>query len=261
MKVQKIANIKHKIDLSLLPKLVKIGFSKQEAEIYLTLIKEGVLPAKEIALRINILPHAVYRIIKKLENKKLVAIITSSPLTFYVLPSELALSSYVKEKSLQLEKEVKEINIFLANKQISSPSTKIEVIAGKKEFFLASETLIKESKKEVLIISIGEPSTPDLILADRRAIERKVIIRMIVHKYDKENQEFLKNLRKNGLEIRHFPDWGFHLQVVDGEKSLLVVNNPQNPGERITIKIHSFGLSKALRDYFYSVWEKAIKVQ
>jgi len=260
MTIQKVSDTKHKIDMSLSPKLVKLGFSKQEAEIYLTLIKVGVLPAKEIASRMNILPHAVYRIIKKLEKKKLVAIITSSPLTFYVLPSELALSSYVKEKSLQLEKEAKEINTFLANKQSQSPSTKIDVIAGKQEFFNASEALIKECKKEVLIVSIGEPSTSDLILADKRAIERGVIVRMIAHKYDEENQEFLKNLEKNGLEIRHFPDWGFHLQIADGEKSLLAVNNPQNPGERITVKINSSGLSKALRDYFYSVWDKSVKI-
>lgn len=260
MTEQKITNTRHKIDLSLLPKLVKLGFSKQEAEIYLTLIKDGVLPAKEIASRMNILPHAVYRIIKKLEKKKLVAIITSSPLTFYVLPSELALSAYVKEKSLQLEKEAKEINTVLRSKQTPSSSTIIDIIAGKQEFFNASETLIKESKKEVLIVSIGEPSTSDLLLADKRAVERGVVVKMIAHKYDKENQEFLKNLEKNGLEIRHFPDWGFHLQIVDSEKSLLAVNNPQNPGERITVKINSTGLSKALRDYFYSVWDKSVKI-
>jgi len=260
MTVQKHINIKNINSLSLLPKLVKLGFSKQEGKIYLTLIKEGVLPAKEIASRMNILPHAVYRIIKKLEKKKLVAVITSAPLTFYVLPSELALSSYVKEKSLQLEKEAKEINTFLASKHTPSPSTKIDIIAGKQEFFAASEILIKESKKEILLISIGEPSTADLILAVKRAIERGVIMKVIYHKYDEENQEFIENLKKNGLEIRHFPDWGFHLQVVDGNESLLALNNPQNPEERITVKINSLGFSKALRDYFYSVWEKAIKV-
>jgi sugar-specific transcriptional regulator TrmB len=260
MNSQKTSIATHNIDFSLLPKLVKLGFSKQEAEIYLTLIKDGVMPAKEIAKRMNILPHAVYRIIKKLEKKKLVAIITSSPLTFYVLPSELALSAYVKEKSLQLEKEAKEINTHLTSIQTQSASTNIDIIAGKQEFFSVSESLIKDSKKEVLIISVGEPSTSDLILADKKAVERGVIIRMIAHKYDKENQEFLENLKKNGLEVRHFPDWGFHLQVVDGEKSLLAVNNPKNPEERISIKIYSTGLSKALRDYFYSVWEKAVKV-
>ncbi len=249
-----------KTDLSLLPRLVKLGFSKQEAEIYLTLIKEGTLSAKEIASRLNILPHAVYRTIKKLEKKKLVTIISSSPLTFYVLPSELALSSYVEEKSLEMIKEAKEINSHMSKKETPSSSTKINIIAGKQEFFSESEILIKESKKEVLLISIGEPSTPDIILEDKRAIDRGVIFRVIYHKYDNENKEFIENLKKNGLEIRHYPDWGFHLQVVDGERSLITVNNPKNPVERTTMKISSIGLSKALRDYFYSVWEKAIKI-
>lgn len=260
MKNTKPANFEAKFDLSLLPRLVKLGLTQQEAEIYLTLVKEGTLPAKEIALRMNILPHAVYRIVKKLDQKKLLAIITSSPLTFYILPPDLALSTYIKEKTIAMEKEVKEISSSLHSDKTQRTATKIDVIAGKQEFFSMSETLINESKKEVLIISIGEPSTSNLILADRRAIERGVIVRMIAHKFDKENQEFLTNLKKNGLEIRHFPDWGFHLQVVDGKKSLLTINNPQKPSERITVRINSTGLSKALRDYFYSVWEKAVKV-
>ena len=248
------------INQSLLPKLVKLGFSKQEAEIYLLLVKEGVLPAKEIVVRMHILPHAVYRVIRKLKKKKLVTIISSSPLMFYVLPSELALTAYIKEKSLQLEKEAKEINAALASRQTQSLPTKIDVIAGKQEFFSASEAQINEAKKEILLISIGEPTTQEVVLAGKRAIERGVVFRVIYHKYDKENQELIENLKKNGLEIRHFPDWGFHLQVADGVQSLLVANNPQNPEERITVKINSVGLSKALRDYFYSVWEKAMKV-
>lgn len=260
MKSQNIAIAKSEINLSLLPKLVKLGFSKQEAQIYLILVKEGTLPAKEIASRMNILPHAVYRIIKKLEGKKLVSIVTSSPLTFYVLPPELALSSYVKEKSVMLEKEVKEISTTLVKGQTHTSSTKINILAGKQGLFSESEELISKSKKEVLIVSIGEPSTSNLILANRRAIERGVTIRMIAHKYDKENKEFLQNLKKNGLEVRHFPDWGFHMVIVDTETSLLAVSDPKNPEERVTIKMFSKGLSKALRDYFYSVWEKAIEV-
>ena len=83
---------------------------------------------------------------------------------------------------------------------------------------------------------------------------------MIAHKYDKDNQEFLSNLKKTALRFVIILIGVFHLQVVDTKKSLLAVNNPQNTGERITVKINSDGLSKALRDYFYSVWEKAIEV-
>lgn len=253
-------NNRQKIDYSLLPNLVKLGFSKQEAQIYLVLVREGVLPAKEIALRMKILPHAVYRIIRKLESKKLITIISSSPLSFYVLPPKLALSSYVKERSIMMEKEIKEISLGLQSNKTYSNPTSIDVITGKQKMFSVSEEMIRNSKKEVLIISIGEPSTTDLILANKRAIERGVVVRFIAHKHDKENQEYLKNLEKNGFDIRHFPDWGFHMVIIDGERSLLAVNNPEKSDDRVTIKIFSQGLSKAFRDYFYSVWEKAVKI-
>jgi len=253
MKSKKAVNFEAQYDLSLLPKLVNLGLTQQEAEIYLTLERGGTLHAKDIASRVRILPHAVYRMIRKLEEKRLVSIITSSPLTFHVLPPELALSTFVKERALAMEKDAKEIYSSLNSHQTLPSPTQIGVIVGKQEFFAESEALINGSKKEVLIISIGEPSTTELILADKKAIERGVVVRMIAHKFDKENQEFLNNLKKNGLEIRHFPDWGFHLQVVDGLKSLLTINDPKNPEERTTVKINSAGLSKALRDYFYSI--------
>lgn len=260
MKIDEKTTNRAKTDLSLLPNLVKIGFTKQEAEIYLILVKEGVLSAKEIASRMNILPTVVYRTIKKLEQKKLVAIISASPFIFYVLSPELSLSTYIKERAVQSEKEVKEISSSLQKNQNQCQQTKIDVLLGKQHLFLASTELINKAKKEVLIMSIGEPSTQDLILANKRAIERGVIVRDIVHKYDKENHEFVENLKKNGLEIRHYPDWGFHIVIVDAEKSLLAVNNPEKIEERVTIKIFSKALSNALRDYFYAVWEKAVKV-
>lgn len=254
--------IKNKLNNSFIvsQKLVKIGFSKQEATIYLILINEGILPAKEIALRLKILPNAVYRIIRRLEAKKLLTIISTSPFKFYVLPPDLALSTYIKNTSLIWEKESKEISLALQNNNANSSSTTINILSGKQELFKASENLINQSTKEVLIISIGEPSTNDLILANKRAIERGVTVRFIAHKHNKDNNEYLKNLIKNGFEIRHFPDWGFHMVIIDGEKSLLAVNDPEKSDDRVTIKIFSQGLSKALRDYFYSVWEKAVEI-
>lgn len=260
MVVQKVINSRLDINQELLPKLVKLGFTKQEALVYLILVKEGTLPAKEIALRMKILPHAVYRIIKRLEGKKLVVIVTSSPLNFYVLPPELALSAYVKQTAVRLEKEAVEVSQSLIKGETHTYSTKINILSGKQALFEDSEILINKAKKEVLVISIGEPSTGDLILANRRAIERGVIIRMVAHKHNPENQEFLANLQKNGLEVRYFPDSGFHILIVDTAITLLAVSDPQNSEERVTIKMFNTGLSQALRDYFYSVWEKAIEV-
>ena len=64
-----------------------------------------------------------------------------------------------------------------------------------------------------------------------------------------------------GWRVRHYPGWGFHLFIIDGVRSVLAVNNPKNTQERVAFQIYSEGLSKALRDYFYFVWEKATKIK
>jgi hypothetical protein len=74
------------------------------------------------------------------------------------------------------------------------------------------------------------------------------------------NVGVLKSFEKNGYNIKHYPDSGFHLVVYDKQISLLVVNNPENIKERSGIIITNKGLSKAFRDYFYSVWKKASKI-
>ena len=85
-------------------------------------------------------------------------------------------------------------------------------------------------------------------------------MKMIAHKYDEENKDLLSAWSRMGMEIRHYPDWGFHLNVCDGKESLLAANNPENTRERTGMVITSGALSKALRDYFYFVWKKAQRV-
>ena len=244
----------------LLPKLVNLGLSKQEAQIYLVLLEEGPQTAKNISKSINIYSPTVYRTARKLEKRNLIAILKTSPRTFQALPPQLSIPSYVKEKSISLEKNADEITKIMSQKIFASSSTNVNLIFGINELFTESIKLINEIKKELLIISIGELITEELLLSINQARQRGVKILMIVHKNDKENKQILENFKKNGFEIRHYPDWGFHLNIYDSKKSIITVNNPQNTKERVSMEIFSLGLSKALRDYFYSVWEKATPV-
>jgi sugar-specific transcriptional regulator TrmB len=258
--MKKTRNFEAKKSFELLPELVNLGLSEQEAQVYLTLVESGALSAKEIGKTINVFPHTIYRTAKKLETKKLIAILKTSPITYQVLSPQLALSLFIKDKSLMMEKKAEEIYTKLNQKQNNSFPTKIDLIIGKSEMFRQSTKMINETKKELLIISIGEPVQEDCLLAIRNSCLRGVKIKMIAHKYNKENKEILENFQKNGYEIRHYPDWGFHMVIYDADKALLAVNNPQNTEERVSMQIFSHGLTKALRDYFYSVWNKSIPI-
>jgi len=117
-----------------------------------------------------------------------------------------------------------------------------------------------QAKNEILIISIGENVSEEVLLANRDCIQKGVTIRFIAHKYDKSNREILERWVKMGLKVRHFPDWGFHLVVFDKKVSMLMTNDPNNTNNRLGMQIFSEGLSKALNDYFYFIWEKSQKI-
>lgn len=237
-----------------------LGISPQETAVYLTLLKNNSLTAKQIAETIGSLPHAVYRVAKRLKMKNLIGISKRKPTSFQALPLTKSLPSLVEKKIENLQKiNEKLLSVKLPNKIPPSP-TKINLIYGKEEIYLEGAKMPNKTSKEILIISIGENIPPELLLANKRASERGVLIRMIVHKYDQKNKEVLENFKKNGYEIRYYQDSGFHLAIYDAKESLLIINNPENTDERMAIQIFSTGLSKAFRDYFYSVWEKAVRV-
>lgn len=243
-----------------LPDLVDLGLTEQEAKIYLTLLEEGNLPAREIAEMIDILPSAVYRTAKRLEDKKLIGIIKSSPILYQAVSPEVGLNLFIKQKRINLERRASEISNGLGKRRTSEKSTKVDVITGRYETFMVGREMVDLARKQLLIISIGENIPRKLMLSMNRANRRGVELKMIAHKYDKENVDILKNFKRNGYKIRHYPDWGFHLVICDKKQILLIVNNPDDPAERVGLKMHSKGMVKAMREYFFSTWEKAVKV-
>lgn len=240
--------------------LVKLGLSPHEARVYQALFKEGSLSAKEVAKRIGVLPSATYRLLEKLTEKGFVSTTGRYPKVYRAISPSIALDFFTKRRILETEALKSQAIKELSQKKTKIRETEINLITSRYEIFMSYAEMARKAKKEILIISIGEPVPDEVLLANRDALEKGVKVHMIAHKYDKENRDLLKNWQKMGWEIRHYPDWGFHLIVFDGQNSLLAVNNPEDPRERVGMQIFSPGLSKALRDYFYSVWEKAVKV-
>jgi len=240
--------------------LVKLGLSKMEAISYLALLREGSLTAKEVGQRVEVLPHAVYRLMKSLKQKGLVVDLGGYPRRFQARQPQVALETFLTKKTLKTEK-LKEQTIRALLKPLAKlPPTQITLVTGWNEVFSIYNQMSKKAKSEILIISIGEPIPDESVLAIRDALNKGVEIKMIAHKYDKENKDLLFAWKKMGMKVRHYPEWGFHLIVFDGKKSLLAVNNPEETRERTGMMIESEALSKALRDYFYATWRKAKEI-
>lgn len=240
--------------------LVNLGLSEKESLSYLTLLKEGALSASEVAKRIDALPNAVYRLMESLEGKGFVVDLGGRPRRFQARPPEAAFSAFLESKALAIEKAKTAALESLAKAPKRVAPTRVDLVTGQEEVFSKAVEMYNEAKEETLLISIGEPISEELMLAIRDALERKVKMKMIAHKYSEENKDLLSAWKRMGVEVRHYPDWGFHLLVCDAKRVLIAANNPENTKERTGIVFGSPALAKALRDYFYSVWEKAEEI-
>lgn len=240
--------------------LVKLGLSQIEAETYRILHEEGSLSVKQAAGKLNVLPNALYRVFDGLSEKGLVISSGKYPATYKPLSASIALDMFIKNKIRDLETTKEEI-VSSFNNVKSSDQTRIDIIKTTGEFFTAYVQLAKQAREEILIISIGEDVPDEVLLANRDALKKGISIRFIVHKYDKTNHDVLIRWQKMGLKVKYYQDWGFHLVIVDGVKSLLAVNNPDNTNERLAMKIYSRGLSNAYADYFNSIWERSEEIK
>lgn len=236
--------------------LAKIGLSKQEAKVYTELLNKGLLSAKKLAKLLNILPNSIYRLLIKLQNRKLITVSGKYPSIYKAISPSIALDVYTKNKVIEIN-SIKDVLIQSLTQPAKSDQSRIDIIHGQPEFFLNYSQLTRKAKSEILIISIGEQVSEEILLANRDAVTKGIKILFIAHKHNKNNHYLLLNWIKMGLKVKHYPDSGFHLVVFDKKISLLAVNNPDNTNDRTGLLIYNSGLSKALSDYFYSIWEKA----
>lgn len=238
-------------------KLHELGLTKQEAKIYEFLTKAGKATASRIALSLKIPLTAVYRSCHNLNRLGFAGEQKVRPLEFVATAEKLAIPAYIKNREALFEKISRELLLKPFGRSPKTSPTKVKMVFGEKEMFESGIGVFNKARSEILVISIGQELPEELMLSQRRAIERGVKSLMIAHKKDKTNRQVLASFKANGIEVRHFPDWGFHLVVVDDFYAMVAANNPKNTKERVGIEFYNSALARAMRDYFYSVWEKA----
>ena len=249
-----------KIDEASVQTLITLGLSRDEARCYVLCLSQGSLSAGKLASRMDIYANAVYRIMDRLEKKGFVVSLDTHPATFQAIPTDIAISSYINRRQQELE-EIKTRSLYQFARQDHPVQTQVDIQTGKNQMFATYVSLAKKAKKEICMISLGEPVSDEIKLANRDAIERGVKLQFIFHRYTVQNRELLKSYVRMGIEAKHLLGGGFHLQIFDRKVCVLTANNPKNTEERTSMVIYNEGIASVLRDYFTSVWEKAARIQ
>jgi len=137
--------------------LIKIGLTKNESKVYVSLLELGSTSAGKIIKRTKLHRNLVYENLEKLIEKGLIAYILIKGIKHFELTNPSELNTFIqiqKQELLEKEKIVREIIPKIENKEKILQREEASIFRGIKSLRLILEEITK-SKTEVLIFATG----------------------------------------------------------------------------------------------------------
>lgn len=236
--------------------LSDLGLSPDEADMYTLLLSEGSLTARVIGMRLGIIVNSVYRSTKALLELGLIKELDVVPKQFQAVSPRVALEQLADKRIARIEQASHE-----AIRQLSSKQNKyrlnMDLMTGRQELFERFVKLAKNSKEETLVISIGELVPDSIWDVTKKSLARGVEQKFIFHKWDKQNIMLIRRWKAMGVDVRHVPNEGYHLNIFDRSAAIISASNAVQSKERTGVVIYNEAIIEVLRTYFYQQWAQA----
>lgn len=140
--------------------LLDYGFTKDEAEAYLFLLKAGPCPARVVARKLGTNRMKAYRTLKSLEEKGLVEVIIGRPVKFVATPLKEALEQYterLRKEVSGLEKTGKEImedwKKSYSRVDSLTEEPKFRIFQGRQQVYNLLSQMFERPKAEILLFT------------------------------------------------------------------------------------------------------------
>ena len=233
--------------------LRKAGLSEYQARAYSVLVSDVSFTALEISKRSNIPSSKVYEVMASLVHKGFASIIKQKPLTFAANDMRSALKSDIKQKVRQLHDLEKDVDM------LSLPDKKTDqfaIVYGKDAFFANVKESV--SKSDRIIVAVVNSFKIDKALCD---LLSDFVIRggsvYFLGPMTKDNQPRIKELKRVGVQIKHFIPDSTRFTVWDEQ---IVTIGLKDTGQRdyYSLWVQNEFLGKTLTAHFMQLWDSAI---
>lgn len=216
--------------------------SEEEARLFYGLNKFGPSDVSKLAKEFGLPKMKVYRILKKMKEKKLVKFLQERPFKFIAIPIQEAISAMIankKEKIARIQKIKEELKDFLKvdfslNKSIT---VKFNIIQGRPQILSTAAKMYFNAKKEICIIAPKNvlvrniAKNIDDILENCKKAGLKI---RVLTNIDRENLESAKRFLQFS-EVRHFPLNEMGQLIIIDDKEILTVISP-SPSPSLNVK-------------------------
>lgn len=237
--------------------LEQIGLTKNEIEVYVTLLRTGSSPVAAIAGHSKLYRPYVYDTLKKLEEKGLVNSVMRQGKRYFQAVHPDKLIEYLKEKERALESV---LPALIDLTKIPKEETNVELYKGKEVVRIIQRdvlNILKETREESLVIGVDEkkfitvdPITMQQFFSQIKKynLKEKVLVR--------EGDNYLP-AHKESTEYRFLPKGYFTptSTFIYGSKVAIIIFGEPLYGIIINSKL----LAKAYRKQFYLLWKIARK--
>lgn len=196
----------------ILTKLIDLGFSDQEARIYLLLAKIGQLKAKDVSRTLKINKVQVYRNLRNLQNRDFVESSLGCPALFSATPFEKVIDLLAESKSseamlLRSNKETLLTLLERMDQRTPDEIDKFTVVENENTIYSLIDQFFKKAQKEIVVM-IDEayktvPNFEENHRITKANLERGVKYRCI-GKDNEQNHEYTRKIMKDGPILRNF---------------------------------------------------------
>ena len=240
--------------------LEEIGFSKNEAKIYTTLLRLGLSTIGEITSKVGIHRRNVYDSLERLSEKGFVGTITKEKKKYFEATNPYYLLDVMENEKEKLKKKSTDVNIILSEllqlHKMSNERSSVIVYKGVKGIKSVLDDIVRK-KEENLVLGAHKPPEPIRSYLERfhkNRIKLGIKDKMIFNRNDMERAS---RLSKSPLtEIRFMPkkyDSSTAVNVFGSTVAILTWSEPT------AIIIKDKKIADTFREYFKILWKSAKK--
>ena len=234
--------------------LLELGFSQNEAKVYLALLDNGLSTTTEISKKTKLYRTNIYDALDRLMKKGLVSYIIKENKKHFNVTDPKNLLVLLKEKELNLQKVLPEFELA---KQLSKSGSNAYIFEGVKAFQKVLNEFLKYDEP-ILVYGIPK-NAPELMKTfiphfHKKRLSKKIPMK---HIYNHNAQERIKYLNKMPLtEAKYLPsqyDSKVSTNICGDEVVLALWTEPV-----FVIQIINRQIANAYKNYFHLLWQDSI---
>ncbi len=201
-----------------MPLLQDYGLTEEEARVYVGVLRMGTGKVSEISHFTNTDRVKGYKILENLRNEGFVTSTLSSPILFSANDPASTFENVLKKKQSEFQRLEKNQEKLIENLEklkghrAESNLPKLSVISGRDNIYNEIKKIIDDTKDEMYIVT----STSDLIRmyytdipsAIKKALKRKVEIKLITEFEVSDKTDCVKNLELSSFRVGKLPSQG-----------------------------------------------------